>query len=585
MDPPDVSEALRRRLNAAFTFLSDQDGVLLDRLNIRHVKGYLGKDIAFPTAILADKDGIVRWIYEMAYGNVRLTPAELFEAIQRVTLEEQNRELRRGRAVSHVVKQVFLMEKSADLGDVIGLMRDELLGLGLRFSFCGITIFDEERAVSKTYSANALESRQATADDRDSALPYLELPLTGLDDLEQIVSSWRKGEIYYRNYDDEESLTFLSKLTSHGPGLRTVSPVRSILLVPFVHGTLALAGAAPNQYTEDEVLTLEEFAEAISVGYKRFLDFHELDQRNLELQKTQLQLVQSEKMASLGELVAGVAHELNTPLGAIKSNTQIAASALEKVRGSLVSGDSSSDERGGLVDILEQLETLNQVNRGASERIIQIVDSLRSFARLDEAEWKPAELHQGLDDTLSLIRHKLGEKISVSKNYGELPQITCYPKQMNQVFMMLLMNAIQAMNGEGAIRICTKRDASNAIIEISDTGAGIDPEILPRIFDPGFTTKGVGVGIGLGLSICYKIIAEHNGRIDVASEAGKGRNIYSDHPDPSVSSSGAMTRSRCHRKPIQPFLNGRGCSGYLQVLHTDSRLETRSVNNDKPDVA
>ncbi len=123
---------------------------------------------------------------------------------------------------------------------------------------------------------------------------------------------------------------------------------------------------------------------------------------------------------------------------------------------------------------------------------------------------------------MSLIGHKLGDRISVNKNYGELPQITCYPKQMNQVFMMLLMNAIQAMNGEGAISICTKRDAPDAVIEISDTGAGIDPEILPRIFDPGFTTKGVGVGTGLGLSICYKIIAEHDGRIDVASEVGKG---------------------------------------------------------------
>ncbi len=374
MDPPDVSEAFRRRLNAAFSFLSDRDGVLLDLLNIRHVKGYLGKDIAFPTAILADKDGIVRWTYEMAYGNVRLTPAELFEAIERVTLEEQNRELRRGRAVSRVVKQVFLMEKSTDLADVIRLVRDELLGLGLRFSFCGITIFDEERAVSRSYSATALESLEATVGDDDSALPHLELPLTGLDDLEKIVSFWRRGEVYYRNTDGEESLTYLSKLMSHGLGLRAVSPVRSIVHVPFVHGTLALAGTAPNQYTEDEILTLEELAEAISVGYKRFLDFHELEQRNLELQRTQSQLVQSEKMASLGELVAGVAHELNTPLGAIKSNTQIAANALKKVRVSLSSVEvSSNDERGGLVVILEQLETLNQVNRGASERIIQIV--------------------------------------------------------------------------------------------------------------------------------------------------------------------------------------------------------------------
>jgi signal transduction histidine kinase len=522
VDPPHVSEAFRQRLNAAFTFLSDQEGVLLDLLNIRHMKGYLEKDVAFPTAILADKDGIVRWIYEVTYGNVRLTPEELFAAIERVTLEEQNRELRRGRAVSHVVKQVFLMEKSTDLADVIGLMRDELLGLGLRFSFCGISIFDEERAVSKSYSATTLETHQSMIDNEDLALPCLELPLTGLDDLEEIVSSWRKGEVYYRNIDDGESPAFLTKLTSHGSGLGTVSPVRSILHVPFAHGTLALAGTAPNQYTQDEILTLEKLAEAISVGYKRFLDFQELDQRNLELQKTQLQLVQSEKMASLGELVAGIAHELNTPLGAIKSNTQIAVSALDKVRDSLSSDGSLVDGRGSLVEIIGKLESLNQVNRGASERMIQIVGSLRSFARLDEAEWKQTNLHQGLEDTLSLLRHKLGERITLHKQYSELPQVTCYPKLMNQVFMMLLVNAIEATEGDGTISICTKQHASNAVIEIADTGIGIETEILPRIFDPGFTTKGVGVGTGLGLSICYKIIAEHNGRIDVDSRTGEG---------------------------------------------------------------
>jgi hypothetical protein len=184
VDPPVVSNALRRHLGAEFIFLSDQDGELLDRLNIRHKNGYRKRDIAFPTAILADKNRIVRWVYEMEYGNVRMTPEELFEAIERMTLEEQNRELLRGRAVSQVVKQVFLMAKSADLAPVIQLMGKELKGLGFRFSFCGITIFDEDASVSRTYSTTADRASTSletgTGDTASSLPPQLELPLSGL---------------------------------------------------------------------------------------------------------------------------------------------------------------------------------------------------------------------------------------------------------------------------------------------------------------------------------------------------------------------------------------------------------------------
>jgi signal transduction histidine kinase len=141
---------------------------------------------------------------------------------------------------------------------------------------------------------------------------------------------------------------------------------------------------------------------------------------------------------------------------------------------------------------------------------------------LDEAELKTADLHEGLESTLTLVHHELKNRVQVVKEYGDIPSISCHPNQINQVFMNLLVNASQAVRGEGTITIKTFRDGDTVNVQISDTGAGIPPENLSRIFDPGFTTKGVGVGTGLGLSICFKIAQDHGGRIDVESTAGEG---------------------------------------------------------------
>ncbi len=454
-------------------------------------------EIAFPTAILVDKFGIVRWINAMQYGNTRMTPNELFEAIERMTLEEQNRELRRARAVSQVVRQVFLMEKSGDLAQAIHVMREELQRLGLVFSLCSITIFDEGADSLKIYQ-DANETTDGAAVKKRPVSPVSDVPI-----LQDLVAAWRETRVFCENVD--------------------IFDIRSTLSIPFSHGTVVLGGTEPDQFEEDDIHTLEEFAKAISVGYKRFLDFQELDRRNHELQETQLQLIQSEKMASLGQLVAGVAHELNTPMGAINSNTQIAATALERVRKALDDGRLSEESnRRRFGELVANLESLNGVNRDASLRMIRIVDSLRSFARLDEAEWKRADLKEGLEDTLSLMQHDLGDRIKVVKEYGDLPDVPCYPKQLNQAFMSLLMNAIQAIDGHGEVRIQTYSDAAHAIVRITDDGRGIPEEHLGRIFDPGFTTRGVGVGTGLGLAISYRIIENHQGTLSVESEVGEG---------------------------------------------------------------
>ena len=158
----------------------------------------------------------------------------------------------------------------------------------------------------------------------------------------------------------------------------------------------------------------------------------------------------------------------------------------------------------------------------ASERIAKIVKSLKNFARLDESEFQKADLHEGLDSTLTLLEHELKNRIEVNKHYGTIPELACYPNQLNQVFMNIMANAIQSIHEKGTITISTGTENGNIVIKIHDNGVGIDEKHIGQIFDPGFTTKGVGVGTGLGLSISYNIIKKHNGEIKVESELNKG---------------------------------------------------------------
>ena len=224
------------------------------------------------------------------------------------------------------------------------------------------------------------------------------------------------------------------------------------------------------------------------------------------------QLIQSEKMAALGLLVAGVAHEINTPMGAIHSNNDIMTRAVGKVRKLLEPAPDNEVRR--LLDILGEVCRNNEI---ATERIMKIVGSLKNFARLDEAERKKVNIHEGIESTLSLLRHQLKNRIRIVKSFGDIPEIECYPNELNQVFMNILVNAAQAIKHRGEITVKTWRGGDRVNIAISDTGVGIPPENLSKVFDPGFTTKGVGLGTGLGLSICYKIIQDHRGAIEAES--------------------------------------------------------------------
>ena len=267
----------------------------------------------------------------------------------------------------------------------------------------------------------------------------------------------------------------------------------------------------------------------------------ELESAYRDLQQTQTQMVHQEKLASLGHLAAGVAHEINNPMGFVLSNLATlreyaedvgtilksytglknclagvpeAAPVLEQVR--------NLESRLDISFLLEDLSRLVEETVEGAERVRKIVADLKEFSHVDRSEYQTVDIHKGLETTLNIIHNEVKYKAEVIREYGDLPEIPCFPQELNQVFMNLLINAAQAIPEKGAIRIRTVLEDDHAVVEIGDTGTGMPEEVLGRIFDPFFTTKPVGKGTGLGLSIAYGIVKKHGGEIRVQSRVGQG---------------------------------------------------------------
>ena len=252
----------------------------------------------------------------------------------------------------------------------------------------------------------------------------------------------------------------------------------------------------------------------------------DLEKANRHLRAAQAKLVQSEKMASLGMLVAGVAHEINTPLGAVSSMHDTLVRAVGRLKDCAEEAcPEDHPNHTKIQHLFNVVGEANQVIESGTERVRTIVRRLRSFARLDEAELKECDIHEGLEDTLILVHHEIKHNIKVKREYGEIPLVRCYPGRLNQVFVNILINARQAIADKGEITIRTCKSGDEVHVEFTDTGVGIPPDKLSRVFDPGYTTKGVGVGTGLGLSICYQILQDHHGDIRVTSEVGRGTTV------------------------------------------------------------
>ena len=351
----------------------------------------------------------------------------------------------------------------------------------------------------------------------------------------------------------------------HHPSLRALN-VRSLVAVPLrvkerVVGVLHVVASEPGRLTPADQELVAAVANHVAVALDRAESFQTIEElsRGLEdkvrvrteqlraaneeleaayrnLQAAQVQLIQREKMASVGQLVAGVAHELNNPIGFVASN----AATLEDFVGRLRAMLESYRRRGGALPEADQealgeewqarkvdyalryLDSMILGIREGADRTRKIVRDLRVFARGDDDVRQPVDLHEELESSLTLLGHLLRDRVVVERKYGDLPAVECVRSQIDQVLLNLLANAAQAIEGPGTISIETRREDGWAVLVIRDTGSGIAPDVIGRIFDPFFTTKPVGEGSGLGLSISYEIVKKHDGEIGVETAPGAG---------------------------------------------------------------
>ncbi len=241
----------------------------------------------------------------------------------------------------------------------------------------------------------------------------------------------------------------------------------------------------------------------------------QLEKAMRELRETQEQLLMKEKMASLGDLVAGVAHEINNPIGAVNASADVVRRCADKI-------ESEARKNQQLQKTTKILKESAGVILTAGNRIAAIVKSLKNFARLDESEYQKTDIHEGIESSLILMENEFQNRISVVRDYHDIPEIVCYPGQLNQVFLSLLKNATNAIEGSGRISIKTTTENGHVRVEISDTGKGIPRRKLGKIFDFGFSTGDSRVKMSSGLSTAYNIVQKHHGEIKVDSEVGKG---------------------------------------------------------------
>ena len=370
------------------------------------------------------------------------------------------------------------------------------------------------------------------------------------DDMWETISSGRiwRGEVKNRAKDGRHywvESTIVPMLDEYGLPASYIAVRTEITKIMEMEEALIQANAILESKVAERTRELEqakqqveqELFDRVRIQTALQASYDELKHLHRQLQDTQQNLMQSEKLAAVGQLAAGMAHEINNPIGFVVSNLgtlarnqetlgallahyrQLEAGLDDDARAAIVTQRQAAD----LDFLLEDTPALLKESRDGMERVRRIVQDLRDFSRVDSAaQWQEIDINHNLDTTLNLLGKQITQEISIQREYGQLPQVECSPAELNQVFMNVLNNALQAIHGKGSITLRSGQDGDQVWVEIEDSGEGIPEEVQPHIFDPFFTTRPVGQGAGLGLSTAYGIIQKHGGQISVSSQTGKG---------------------------------------------------------------
>jgi signal transduction histidine kinase len=372
-----------------------------------------------------------------------------------------------------------------------------------------VFLFSEERkTISNTHEwcSEGIESRKA-----------------GLQQISSDPINWLIEKLQHNEVTHIPHLNFLPKEAGDLKKYFQSQGIRSFLEVPLISGNQLIGILGFNtsrfekEWSEDDIRILRIAAETFTNALER-------KRADILLKKTQAQLLQSEKMASIGKLTAGIAHEINNPVGAVSSAVDSSARGVEIILKALKANQNSMEGK-SLQKTLQVLQNNIQIMAKAGNRIKDLVNQLNKFTGLDQAEYRKVNIHERLDSVLAIIQHDVDGRVSIKKKYGKISEIYAFANEINQVFMIVLTNSVHAIEKEGTITIKTSQDDNVINIEISDTGKGIPAENLNSLLDFNFTTKYSRIGMGMGLVSAYNIIQKHKGEMVIRSEVGKGTTV------------------------------------------------------------
>jgi len=438
---------------------------------------------------------------------------EVFAA--RATAELERR--RTDQALRYRIEMEKLLAKIST--NFINISPDQIDG-GIENALCLIGKFS---IVDRSYVFLFSEDEKTLTNTHEWCNEGIKSRISALQKISTNEISWMMEKLH-RN--EVIHIPYLNQLPSEAISLREYfvsQGIRSILEVPLISSNrlIGLLGfntsRSEKEWSEDDIRVLRIAGEIFTNALER-------KRADTLLKKTQAQLLQSEKMASVGKLTAGIAHEINNPIGAVRSAVDSSVRGVENILKALKADQKSADIK-SLQKTLQVLQSNIQIMAKAGERISDLVNHLKNFTGLDEAEYQKVKIHERIDSTLALIQYNLGRRIIVKKKYAKIPEVYCSANEINQVFMIVLTNSIQAIANEGTITIKTSQEDDLINIKISDTGKGIAPEKLNTIFDFNFTTKSSRIGIGMGLVSAYNIIQKHKGEMEIKSAVGKGTTV------------------------------------------------------------